>query len=274
MERIDYLKRFGECVRKIRKEKKMNQVEFYHFLYPEENKEEENIKKWMNKIENGKMKSLNTDFIIRFCCKCDVSADYLLGIERSFKNHETEFVNSYTGLDESAIQQLHKWNLGKNNGSDISSFDSFSFDYNNASEDEIKKNEKKTGVQFLKIINYLFESPKNYMYDTKDDPYPHLTILDSLYLMIMAKPTKLCGNFRLIEDEEKLPANHRENYVYFDEDSLNAKAVMFLYDTDNNRHVIFGKHLLEEIGKKNLLAEIERLVEQIKEEERRTGEET
>ena len=55
MDCFDNLIDFGKCVRKIRKERHKTQVEFYRDLYPEIINSDYNIKKNMNKIENGKM---------------------------------------------------------------------------------------------------------------------------------------------------------------------------------------------------------------------------
>jgi hypothetical protein len=58
MELNGYLLAYGDCVRTERNKLKMSQVEFYNFLFPENTKEVENIKKKMNMIEKGKQKSL------------------------------------------------------------------------------------------------------------------------------------------------------------------------------------------------------------------------
>ena len=74
---------FGELVRTERKRLKLSQVDFYLFLFPDTNKAEETIKKKMNSIENGKQKSIDFDFLLAVCQKCDVSADYILGMNIS-----------------------------------------------------------------------------------------------------------------------------------------------------------------------------------------------
>ena len=64
MELINHPRRFGNTVRSIRKKKHMNQIEFYKYLFPDTDKEDENIKKKMNKIENGKQSSVDFDFFL------------------------------------------------------------------------------------------------------------------------------------------------------------------------------------------------------------------
>ena len=96
----------------------MNQIEFYKYLFPDTDKEDENIKKKMNKIENGKQSSVDFDFFLALCHKCDVSSDYLIGKD-SYENFDIKQVCEYTGLSEAAVKQLHKWQTDANNGADL-----------------------------------------------------------------------------------------------------------------------------------------------------------
>ena len=103
------LTRLGEFVRNQRKKLKMNQTEFYRFLFPEKNLEDENIKKKMNAIEHGKGKELNYELLFRLHEKFDLSFDYLFGFETEYPNYDNKAACNYTGLEPEAIRQLHFW---------------------------------------------------------------------------------------------------------------------------------------------------------------------
>ena len=120
MEVNSYLVVFGERLKTIRRQKNMSQVKFYNYLYPHNEKSEETIKKKMNMIERGKQKSLDLDFVLTVCHRCDLSVDFLLGIRDDYRNYDLKYICDYTGLDQEAVGWLHKWNQGKNNGADIS----------------------------------------------------------------------------------------------------------------------------------------------------------
>ena len=266
MEHFDNLIDFGKCVRKLRKERHRTQVEFYRELYPEVNNSDYNIKKIMNKIENGKMVHLNTDFVIRFCKKCNVSADYLLGISNEYRNHETEFVCNYTGLEEAAVSQLHEWNVDKNNGSDITKVEEAFFA--EEADEHIKMFKKQDGIAMLKIVNYLFKSGirKSNRKGRKTEPYSNVSILHSLYLLSMAKPEQI--ETHIIPDDYIAFLMKNNNNIKSSLDSIyvDLNKPIILVDSDRTHYLLDPKDTLERIGRDNLNRGIDWLIEQVKNE--------
>lgn len=110
MEINSHLYKMGERIREVRKRQGLNQIEFYRAVFPEKDLETENIKKKMNQIENGALKRVNIDMILRICEHFDVSLDYLFGFETDYPNYENKAACLYTGLSSEAISQLHFWN--------------------------------------------------------------------------------------------------------------------------------------------------------------------
>lgn len=264
MERFDNLIVFGRCVRKIRKEKHKTQVGFYRDLYPEIDNSDYNIKKIMNKIENGKMIHLNTDFVIRICKKYNVSADYLLGIKSDFRNHETEVVCNYTGLEETAVSQLHEWNVDKNNGSDLTKVEEAFFA--NEAEEHIKMFKKQDGIAMLKIVNYLFKSGtrKSKRKKGKVETYSNVSILHSLYLMSMANPERIESH--IIPDDyiESLMENNINIKSSLDSIHIDLNKPIVLVDNDKTHYLLDPKDTLERIGRDSLNRGIDWLIEQVK----------
>ena len=101
--------RLGEYIRGQRDSMKLNQVDFYKFLFPEKDLNDENIKKKMNAIENGKGKEMNYELIFRLHEKFDLSIDYLFGFQTEFPNYDNKAACEYTGLAPESIKQLHFW---------------------------------------------------------------------------------------------------------------------------------------------------------------------
>ena len=111
--KINHLKQIGDCVKRERNKRKMNQLEFYRFLYPGSNLANEGIKSYMNDIENAKRKKIDPDFLLELHEKCDLGMDYIFGYETEFPNHESENASNYTGLSVETIELLHKLALAK-----------------------------------------------------------------------------------------------------------------------------------------------------------------
>ena len=264
MEYFDNLIDFGKCVRKLRKERHRTQVEFYRELYPEVNNSDYNIKKTMNKIENGKMVHLDTDFVIRFCKKCNVSADYLFGISNEYRNHETEFVCNYTGLEEAAVSQLHEWNVDKNNGSDLAKVEEAFFAIE--AEEHIKMFKKQDGIAMLKIVNYLFKSGKrkSKRYKGKYEMYSNVSILHSLYLMSMANPERIETHI-IPDDYISFLMDNNENFKsHLDSVCIDLSKPIILVDNDKTHYLLDPKDTLERIGRDSLNRGIDWLIEQVK----------
>ena len=268
-ESFNHLIIFGDIVKKERRRLKMNQIAFYNYLFPGNTKEEETIKKKMNKIENGKQKSVDFDMLFAICQKCGVSADYILGLRNDYRNHENEFVCSFTGLNETAVDQLHRWNNDKNNGADLSMIGKAFY----TSEEPLVMNayKKQTAVIFLRIINYLFkegELPDDNK-SKKSKPYSNLQILHALYLMCMAQPKTLAGTYNSDESDlltELLSEDFLDPYTKqiitrsLSHLKLDASKPMFMEDDNDVIYLISMKEILEQIARRKLDKGLDQLI--------------
>lgn len=263
MERISYPEKFGTLVRKERTTREMTQVEFYKFLFPHySNKDEETIKKKMNKVENGKQVSVDFEFMNALCDKCDVSMDYLLGRDKEYRNHEVKFVCEYTGLDVNAVSKLHKWGMDSVNGGDVDNLGGC-FVGENADVELQKAHDRAKALQFLKIINYLFIERTG---KKEKDPYSNLSILYSLYLICMAEVETIAGppTKESIETIMRyIPMSDPSRIDYL---SLDASSFLWLIDSTNVHRMINSKEILETIGKNQLNKSIDRMVEEFRKE--------
>ena len=115
MEYLNYLENFGKLVKSLRTscKPKLSQVDFYKSLIPNSGKEDENIKKKMNKIENGKEKNIDLELLAAIQNKYDFSLDYIFGLTKDYTNYDNKHYCEYFGLDEKAIKNLHKLSLNK-----------------------------------------------------------------------------------------------------------------------------------------------------------------
>ena len=269
METKGYLTNFGDTVFRIRREKKMNQVQFYDFLFPGNELTDENKKKKMNAVENAKKAYVDWKFLIALCEKCDISADYFLGLRKDYSNHEREFVSEYTGLEERAVKILHKWKLAKNNGTDISKLDG-AFSGEDADEQYRRTREKQEGMQFLKIINYLFTEGirKNPDRRGKKEPYTNLSILYALYMLTLAKPEIMDAYL----SNESLEGNwDLFNFNIMDVSkrkvTVDASKPFLMRDSTKIWHYCSAKIIIEQYARKELNKSIDRLIEQLSKEE-------
>ncbi len=249
---------FGNLVRSERKRLNMNQIDFYNYLFPENKKEEETIKKKMNIIENGKQKSVDFDVLLAICQKCDVSADYILGLKTDYRNHANEFVCNYTGLNEKAIACLHKWNMDKNNGADLSLIGKAFWE----DEEEAVNNayKKQSAIIFLRIINCLFKEGNLPSDNARKDSvfYSNLRILHSLYLMCMAKPETITGTpvfdesniLQKIMDTDPCLKQLTSNLFHYVK--LDGSKPVFMQDNNDVTYPISMKDILEQIARRHL----------------------
>ena len=271
MESFSYLLRFGAIVRKERNALHLNQVEFYKYLFPDTTKQDENIKKKMNIIENGKQASVDIDLFLALCDKCDVSADYLLGMN-PFRNHDIESICKYTGLSENAVRQLHTWQNDANNGGDISRIGNAFW----SGEEERQMNlayAKLNAIQYLKILNCLFSES-----ETKDlingkkrtEKYSNVGVLYSLHLLCITKPYRILGKPMLNETLGEGYEYYLEHNPYlqrlFDQVSLNAAEDMILQDENDVWYPINMNTVFEQIARNHLNKSLDRLIESIKKE--------
>ena len=265
MEAISSLIAYGARVKSIRKELKKNQVDFYRSLYPEVINGDENIKSTMRKIEQGKTKYLNVDFLLRLCSMYGVSADYLLGLTQDYANHENEFICKYTGLDEPAVEQLHKWNVAKNNGADLSKIEEAFWEAEE--ESHIKMYQKQEGISMLRIVNYLFKSGKRRKRPKGQIvPYSNISILHSLYLMSMAEPERVKAYPQIDQyvDYFLQRINNRDFTQKIECVTLDLTKPIIMVDNNKTYYVIDPKDTLEQIGKTNLEKGVSWLIEQVK----------
>lgn len=223
----------------------------------------ENIKKYIGKIERGTMKTLNTDLVIRFCKRFNVSADYLLGIRKDFESHEIEYVCNYTGLEKEAVKQLHKWNEDKNNGSDISKVGEVFLE--EEENEHLKMYAKQMGIAFLRIVNYLFKSGtrKSTRKRIKSEPYSNLSILYSLYLLSMAKPKEVHASLFHDDYTEYVIKNNPDLRRCFNNTKIDLNEPMYFYDNNHVLYLLDPKTILETIGKDQLNKGVEWLIEQV-----------
>ena len=276
MEQFIHPEEFGSLVRSERRKLHMNQVDFYNYLFPDNMKEEENIKKKMNIIENGKQKSVDFEMLLAICKKCDVSADYILGLKTDYRNHDYEYVCNFTGLDQNAVQCLHKWVLDKNNGADLSMIGNAFFE--DEEEEMNKAYRKQSAIIFLRIINYLFKEGKLPSDNKKKDGeiYSNLRILHSLYLLCMAKPKVISGSpvfdesYNLNEYMNKDYRNPHVNYMHSETlefMKLDGKKPVFMEDDNDVTYLISMKDILEQIARRHLDKALDDLIISVKQEE-------
>ena len=264
MEYNSYLLCFGENVRSIRKEKGMNQVEFYNYLFPNNSKEIENIKKYMNAIENGKKKSIDFSFFVAICSKCEISSDYLLGFAKDYSSHELEFVCQYTGLENYAAQQMHQWNQEKNNGADLSMIGGV-YSGDDGEKEMEKAYAKQSAIKFLKIINYLFKGGAETLSvkrKKQERKYSNLSILHAIYQMSMVSPEIIRGE--AVYDDNDTVDILVEDYPYLKYElskvKMDATKPLFLEDNNKVWYTFHPKEVLENIAKKHLDEALDRLI--------------
>ena len=275
MESFIHLTAFGELVRTERKRLKLSQVDFYLFLFPDTNKAEETIKKKMNSIENGKQKSIDFDFLLAVCQKCDVSADYILGIKPDYRNYTNEYICNYTGLNENAVSFLHGWSVDKNNEADLSLIGEAFWEEH---EEEVNKAYKKqTAITFLRIINYLFmegELPADNTRKTRET-YCNLRILHSLYLMCMAKPISITGT-PVIDDADLLNEYlnndlcdpFARHYIWeLMHPNLDGSRPVFMEDDNHVHYPVSMKDVLEQIARRQLDRNLDQLIAAVNNDE-------
>ena len=271
MESISYPKRFGDIVKRERNALGLSQTAFYKYLFPETNKEDENIKKKMNAIENGKQKGVEVDFFIALCDKCDVSADYLIGASQ-YRNHDLDSICNYTGLTENAVRQLHRWQNSANNGSDTSII-GHAFWGDEGEKEMTLAIEKQYALQYLKILNLLFsesETKERINGKMQKEKYSNVGVLYSLHLLCITKPYRIIGQ-PLLEETlgdwyETLLERNPYLKSHLDRISVNAAETMLLQDDNDVWYPLNINAVFEQIARNHLNKSLDRLIESVKKE--------
>lgn len=249
------LKNLGDYVCKIRKRKKMNQVEFYRFLFPESDAEEENIKKKMNSIEHGKGKRVNYELLIRLHEKFDVSLDYLFGFETKYPNYENKAACLYTGLNPETIKQLHNWSLYAN--MDIPE-SSTGMSVAQREEYEHKRQLITDAKWIYEIINMLFQ-PK-YKEDLVDG-ISDLSVLYDIYMLSVDIPDTVYG----------IPYEITQKDIPWYEKAVNSVEIcsdsLIFSDLMNESHIIDLSEISQRMWKDRLLKDIDIMISSIKEKD-------
>ena len=193
-----------------------------------------------------------------------------------YRNHDYEFVCTYTGLEPNAVHYLHKWALDKSNGADLSMIGKVFFE---DEEDAMKKAyNKQTAIIFLQIINYLFKEGKLPSDDKrkKGELYSNLRILHSLYLMCMAKPKTITGSPAFDESDslnEYMTNDRIDPYAkYLISEALRSmkldgKKPVFMEDDSDVTYLISMKEILEQIARRHLDRALDDLISSVKYEE-------
>lgn len=245
--KIYYPTRIGDCVKRERKKRKMNQKEFHALIYPGSNLVNESIKSYMNDIENGKRKKIDPDFLLELHDKCDLSMDYIFGYETEFPNHESENASNYTGLSVETIELLHKLALAKK--VEIPSLESGMND-----EDYEKRcnmlNDKQEADWILKIIEVLLTEDM----ETKEGSLPNFNILFDLYMIAVMRPAVIKGiELNSVEENDglmQISEKYKDLYV----DSL------YMKDTFGMSHTIDMDKVHQQVWKDKLNDDVKRFI--------------
>lgn len=244
MEKNLHLEKLGDFVRNQRKNMKMNQIIFYKYLFPEKNLNDENIKKKMNSIENGKGKEMNYELLFRLREKFDVSIDYLLGFEIEYPNYENKAACEYTGLKPETIKQLHFWSkylMMNEPEAEVDMTD------NQLEELYLKKTRISEAKWIFEITNLLFQ-PKSQT-DIKEG-ISDLTVLYDLYMMSFDKTKKIVGIPLDIANSGLSWFDQVGNNIALDPESLSFA------DSMNEIHTVNIKEITRKIWEERLLKDI------------------
>ena len=252
MEYNFHLIEMGNKIRAIRNRHKMNQVAFYRFLFPEEELAEENIKKKMNALENGKSKRINFKLLQCIHDKFDVSIDYLLGYETEYKNYENKAASDYTGLSSEAVRQLHFWRNQNINelGDPSSSMTKEQY----LSFLEAKKN-KNDSYWILYILSKLLEMKSD---EERKKEVADLSIFYDIYMMSLDPPESILG----------IPKDIMSRNIPFCEKAANSIQIAANYvsyrDSNNEIHPVDIGVLNQQIWKDRLIHDIEKFIAELK----------
>lgn len=255
MEYISYLENLADIVRLERKERNMNQINFYKFLFPNTDKEDENIKKKMNAIENAKLKNIDFEFINNLCDKCDICPDYIFMKNISYRNHELETICNYTGLSQDAAIILHEFQVEKNNGADLSLLKRVAI--GDESKELEKANLKSTSINMLTIINYLLSHREAKDYPNIKSNETNLTIIYDIYRYCIGLPEILNG----------VPTEESANMIELSpicRMNFDLSKETLMKDSEETWSTFDARKLYKQIAKEDLMKDLDKLSDQYK----------
>ena len=245
--KILYLEKIGDCVKTERTNRKMSQIKFYKYLYPDSNLTNESIKSYMNDIEKAKRKTIDPDFLLALHEKCNLGMDYVFGYETEFPNHENENASNYTGLSVQTIELLHE--LAKSVTAEIPALEEC--EGKEDWERRCKLISDKQGAEWiLRIIEVLLTEDV----ETSEGSYPNYSILFDLYMMAIMKPERINGV--VVESDRKM-GDLMSNPNKSKEIDMNS---LFMKDSFGFLHTIQIDEVHQQIWKDKLKADIERFI--------------
>ena len=247
------LKKFGQFVKETRKNMKMSQVKFYRYLFPEKDFDDENIKKKMYVIENGKGKEMNYELLFRLHDMFDLSMDYLFGFETDYPNYENKAVCKYTGLSPESVRQLHFWKYYLLKEEPKYSSKMTKQQYKEYVTEKTRINEAKW---FFEIVNTLLQ-PKSV--EDKKSGVSDLSVLYDIYMLITDRTEKIVG----------IPMEVAEKDISWPDKTAKSIAVspdsLYFSDSMNETHRVDIIEVNRQIWEERLLKDIDELVQVIRE---------
>lgn len=231
-EKIIHLKEMGKTVANVRNKMGKSQIEFYRFLFPYTDKEDELIKKKMNAIENGKGKNIDLVFLDTFASKCNCGLDYIFGLKKDYKTYTNEFLCDYFGLNENTINALHK--IGKDKKIDLYATVEYSTQKEKADCHSIKSQQhmdKDFACVFTALLDFLF----------MEEHIPEEKYLSKLSIFYYIYNYLACD--AKLKNEDIMDFNYKESMSDF----------TYMIDSENRVYGIEANDIFLELTSKKLL---------------------
>jgi transcriptional regulator with XRE-family HTH domain len=242
----------GKKIYDVRKRNHMSQIAFYKSLFPEKDLYEENIKKKMNAIENGKNKKCDYELLFRLHEKYDISLDYLFGFETEYPNYDNKAASDYTGLSAEAIRQLHYWNNHKNN-SHPQILSDMTDQQIEQLLNEITRIQESNWI--LDIVSKLLEFKSDGGMDIGN---ADLSILYDIYMMTLDSPDIVLG---IPEDIARSNMAFTEKISHYER--IAADTISFS-DSMNELHPINIGEINRQIWKQRLMNDLEKFTVEVR----------
>lgn len=139
-----FSKDFRKKLSELRKETGMTQIDFAKFVGVSSSS--------IGLYETGE-RIPDAEILCRIAQKCNVSADYLLGLQKEpVLNEDAKAVCKYTGLSEEAVHTLHKI------ADDAANYDEFEEEIIQLYGEDLNQEIKKQRSAYLDFISYCFYS--------------------------------------------------------------------------------------------------------------------